>query len=187
MDGEAVSLGPDLCGGDVCGVDGAAPRVRHREPALPHVLGSDDGRISGGHLQVQYRVRGLAQAAASRHPEPHAPAGLATEGGGHAAVAEAEADLAQSIRDLGLVEDEEEEDYEDDEDVVVESLRRGHENEEEVELEVEEVDEAGPVAAILKAQPIAVLTSDGDMMEEEKGEDKDQQKEAWKKDYDDID
>lgn len=105
MDGETVSLRPDLCGGDVCGVDGAPERVPLGESAVPHVLGSDDGRIRGGYLSVQYRVRGLAETPAASD-EPSTSAGLAIAAGGSGA-GQSPAALAQSIRDLELDEEEE--------------------------------------------------------------------------------
>lgn len=99
-DAGAVSLRPDLRGGNVCGVDGAPERVPDGEPALPHVLGSDDGRIRGGYLQVQYRVRGLAEAAAASHAAADESAGLEedTDDGGDAAA------LVGALRSLELVE-----------------------------------------------------------------------------------
>lgn len=99
-DAAAVSLRPDLRGGNVCGVDGAPERVPDGEPALPHVLGSDDGRIRGGYLQVQYRVRGLAEAAAASHAAAVESAGLEedTDDGSDAAA------LVGALRSLELVE-----------------------------------------------------------------------------------
>lgn len=125
MDGDlhTVSLRPDHCGDDVCGVDGAPEREPHGKSALHDVLGSDDGRIRGGYLQVQYRVRGLAQVAAASDDADEQSPGLEVGGGA----------LEESIRALELVAqegDEEEKDDDDDEDdessvVVDQGTRRG--------------------------------------------------------------
>lgn len=111
MDGDlhTVSLRPDHCGDDVCGVDGAPEREPHGKSALHDVLGSDDGRIRGGYLQVQYRVRGLAQVAAASDDADEQSPGLEVGGGA----------LEESIRALELVAqegDEEEKDDDDDKD-----------------------------------------------------------------------
>lgn len=157
MDGETVSLRPDLCGGDVCGVDGAPERVPVGESAVPHVLGSDDGRIRGGYLSVQYRVRGLAETPAASD-EPGTSAGLAIAAGGSGA-GQSPAALAQSIRDLDLEEEEEV-------------------SEEEV---VEEVDDP-PVIAVLSKGDNGEVEVEEDIVQGKKDH-----PEEWKRDYDNVD
>lgn len=126
MDGATVSLRPDLRDGNVCGVDGAAERVPHGESAVPDVLGSDDGRIRGGYLQVQYRVRGLAEAAAASAADPVQSTGLDGEDGGGAGCSRMDLDrqrLENAIQELELKEEEAEREDEDVPDVDSESLK----------------------------------------------------------------
>lgn len=161
MDHPTVSLRPDHSGDDVCGVDGAPERVPHGKSAVHDVLGSDDGRIRGGYLQVQYRVRGLAQVAAASDVEDEQSPGLDR--------GEAGAALERSIRDLELVEEDEEEEKGD---------KEGDDDDESSVVE-QQLDQG-----TTKATTIGKPEVFADLELEDEGE---EGKRTWDKDEDDVD
>lgn len=175
MASDVVSLRPDIRGGNVCGVDGAPERVPYGEPALHDVLGSDDGRIRGGYLQVQYRVRGLAETAATSFSVGEQSTGLGDEGEEGAS-----GGIEESIRRLEITEEEGDDDDEDGEYEVeewrfIEGVEKELEEHSQLENEDEEEQDKTRGSLADSTVPQSVATQ------------KEASKKEWDNDSDDVD